>query len=174
MTVAIAIMIAMAVDILPTVMDEVYLSQKINHLNFICMKKLLLILLIFPLFASNTEKVYVCTGNTSARYHNISDCKGLKACKGTIEFVSLNAAKSKGKTPCGFCYPTNDTPPKIDTPLKHGEVYICTGSNSKRYHFSAECKGLQACRNEIKIISIGYAKQLQRTPCSFCNSQQKE
>ena len=47
-------------------------------------------------------------------------------------------------------------------------VYICTGPMSKRYHKSPRCRGLDNCSKEIKKVTIGYAKNLGRTPCKWC------
>lgn len=47
-------------------------------------------------------------------------------------------------------------------------VYICTGSSSKRYHRTTECKGLSNCKGEVKKITKAYAEQKGRTPCKLC------
>ena len=50
------------------------------------------------------EKVYICTGKYAKRYHKKENCRGLKSCKGDIEYIPLSEAKKQGKTPCGYCY----------------------------------------------------------------------
>lgn len=68
------------------------------------------ILFIFPLTTdseaqNNTSEqtVIICTGKYSKRYHN-SICRGMKACKGERQTVSLSDAKKMGLTKCGYCY----------------------------------------------------------------------
>lgn len=51
-----------------------------------------------------TETVYICTGGYSKRYHSTASCRGLNRCKGDIIDVSLEDAKSRGRTPCKICY----------------------------------------------------------------------
>ena len=47
-------------------------------------------------------------------------------------------------------------------------VYICTGSYSKRFHSTPDCKGLNNCKGVIKSISMSSAKNMGRTPCKVC------
>lgn len=47
-------------------------------------------------------------------------------------------------------------------------VYICTGSSSKRYHCDPGCKGLSRCSGEIEEISEEEAEDMGRTPCKIC------
>lgn len=47
-------------------------------------------------------------------------------------------------------------------------VYVCTGSKSKRYHKTNECKGLSKCSGSIKKVTIEEAKRMNRTPCKIC------
>lgn len=47
-------------------------------------------------------------------------------------------------------------------------VYICTGSSSKRYHCDHDCKGLSRCSGEIEEISEEEAEDMGRTPCKIC------
>jgi len=51
-------------------------------------------------------------------------------------------------------------------------VYICTGKSSKRYHKTDECRGLDNCSGDIKLITIEKAKQMGRTPCRVCYKEQ--
>ena len=48
------------------------------------------------------------------------------------------------------------------------KVYICTGPQSKRYHKTKDCKGLQSCSESIKKVSIEEAERIGRTPCGYC------
>jgi hypothetical protein len=48
--------------------------------------------------------VYVCMGNYATTYHSNSNCKGLRACKGGIERVSVEKAHGIGRRPCRICY----------------------------------------------------------------------
>lgn len=47
-------------------------------------------------------------------------------------------------------------------------VYICTGPSATTYHKTDECKGLNRCSREIKMVSIDKAKKMGRRPCKFC------
>jgi len=47
-------------------------------------------------------------------------------------------------------------------------VYICTGSNSIRYHKTSRCRGLSNCSGDIIKISIEEASQMGRTACKIC------
>jgi hypothetical protein len=47
-------------------------------------------------------------------------------------------------------------------------VYICTGTQSKRYHKTEDCIGLSKCSRSIEEISIEEAEELGRTPCGYC------
>lgn len=49
-------------------------------------------------------KVWVCTGESSERYHAHNDCKGLRNCRASVEEISLQEAESIGRTPCNKCY----------------------------------------------------------------------
>ena len=48
--------------------------------------------------------VYICTGETSTKYHCDPDCKGLSRCSGEIEEISEDEAEDMGRTPCKICY----------------------------------------------------------------------
>ena len=50
------------------------------------------------------ESVYICTGETSTKYHCDPDCRGLSRCSGEIEEVSEEEAENMGRTPCKICY----------------------------------------------------------------------
>lgn len=47
-------------------------------------------------------------------------------------------------------------------------VYICTGPQSKKYHKTENCRGLNKCSGSIKKITLDEAKQIGRTPCKIC------
>lgn len=48
--------------------------------------------------------VYICTGETSTKYHSDPDCHGLTRCSGEIEEVNEEEAENMGRTPCKICY----------------------------------------------------------------------
>ena len=52
----------------------------------------------------SNSKVWVCTGESSERYHAYSDCRGLSNCRASVEEISLQEAESMGRTPCRKCY----------------------------------------------------------------------
>jgi hypothetical protein len=78
------------------------------------MKKLLYSVLLLGSLASivnscepNTVSgatVYICTGPSSTKYHNRSNCSCLNSCSTAISSVSLSSAQSMGRTQCGCCY----------------------------------------------------------------------
>lgn len=52
--------------------------------------------------------------------------------------------------------------------VQRGNVYICTGGSSKRYHCDRDCKGLSRCSGEIEEVSEEEAEDMGRTPCKIC------
>lgn len=56
----------------------------------------------------------------------------------------------------------------ISTNNSKDNVYICTGTQSKRYHKTEDCIGLSKCSRSIEEISIEEAEELGRTPCGYC------
>ena len=70
---------------------------------------LVFFLLLLTVFVTNScigcgDKVYICTGGSSKRYHDDRDCRGLGNCSGAIRSVSLDEAEGMGRTPCRICY----------------------------------------------------------------------
>lgn len=55
--------------------------------------------------STNGNTVYICTGNSSNKYHADSKCRGLGGCKGSIKAMSKDEAIKMGRTPCGICEP---------------------------------------------------------------------
>lgn len=55
--------------------------------------------------STNDNTVYICTGNSSNKYHANSKCRGLGGCKGSIKAISKEEAIKMGRTPCGICKP---------------------------------------------------------------------
>ena len=54
--------------------------------------------------ADSSDNVFICTGESSERYHCDRDCRGLSRCSGEIEEVSEEEAEDMGRTPCKICY----------------------------------------------------------------------
>ena len=54
--------------------------------------------------AGSSDNVFICTGESSERYHCDRDCRGLSRCSGEIEEVSEGEAEDMGRTPCKICY----------------------------------------------------------------------
>lgn len=48
--------------------------------------------------------VYICTGETSTKYHSDPECRGLGRCSSEIEEVTEEEAEDMGRTPCKICY----------------------------------------------------------------------
>ncbi|MBQ9435102.1 MAG: hypothetical protein IJU33_03140 [Bacteroidales bacterium] len=54
---------------------------------------------------SGETYVYVCTGSSATKYHSHSNCRGLSACKGSVEKVTISKAENNmRRTPCKICY----------------------------------------------------------------------
>lgn len=68
------------------------------------MKTLLLSVFLFltNVTCKEAPTVYICDSSGAKRYHLSSTCKGLSNCQHKILKVSLDAAKRKGRTLCGF------------------------------------------------------------------------
>lgn len=68
--------------------------------------------------------------------------------------------------------PADIEPEKKESAVKSvdygGNVFICTGNSSKRYHCDPGCKGLSRCSGEIEEISEEEAEDMGRTPCKIC------
>jgi hypothetical protein len=67
--------------------------------------KIVLLLLSFTIFTSFAyvqSNVYICNGKYSKKYHYKKDCRGLSNCKSSITNVTLDVAKNKGRTLCGW------------------------------------------------------------------------
>lgn len=47
-------------------------------------------------------------------------------------------------------------------------VYICTGKYAKVYHSNKNCKGLDNCKGEVKLVSLETAKQQGKRACKLC------
>jgi hypothetical protein len=52
----------------------------------------------------SVEKVVICGGAYSKKYHKNSTCNGLTNCKGGLYEVSKSEALNKGRTACSICY----------------------------------------------------------------------
>jgi len=48
------------------------------------------------------------------------------------------------------------------------QVYICTGKYAKSYHATTSCRGMKACKGEIKKVSLSEAQKAGRKPCGYC------
>lgn len=69
------------------------------------MKKIVFIILLMVCFGcGHKDNVYICTGGSSARYHESSHCRGLSNCRGEVERIKLIEAQDMGRTPCRICY----------------------------------------------------------------------
>lgn len=50
------------------------------------------------------DRVYVCSSNSSTRYHAFRDCYGLDRCSKQVLTLSESEAEKRGYTPCKWCY----------------------------------------------------------------------
>lgn len=48
------------------------------------------------------------------------------------------------------------------------QVYICTGPQSRRYHNTRYCRGLESCSDDIELVDVSEAEDKGRTPCRIC------
>ena len=55
----------------------------------------------------------------------------------------------------------------ITSASKELQVYICKGPDSKRYHYTKECRGLKNCSTKIYEVTLSEAKKLERTLCRW-------
>ncbi|MAN27919.1 MAG: hypothetical protein CMH15_08625 [Mesonia sp.] len=46
-------------------------------------------------------------------------------------------------------------------------VFICDSQTAKKYHYTNDCRGLNACKACIKKISLEDAKKLKRSLCGW-------
>ena len=51
--------------------------------------------------------------------------------------------------------------------VANNEVTICMSKGSYAYH-SKTCRGVNACKSELKKVSIEEAKQMGRRECGYC------
>ncbi len=49
----------------------------------------------------------------------------------------------------------------------NADVYICNSSGASRYHYQKNCRGLNACKSEIKQITLKEAQKRKRTLCGW-------
>ncbi|WP_298547156.1 hypothetical protein [uncultured Aquimarina sp.] len=49
------------------------------------------------------------------------------------------------------------------------KVYICKGKQSKRYHYTEDCRGLSRCSTKIYKVTLSEAKELGRDLCGWEN-----
>lgn len=68
------------------------------------MKPLLLVLFFCSGMACNSAEtvVFLCDSTGARRYHLRRDCRGLKNCNYQLREVTINEAREKGKTRCGW------------------------------------------------------------------------
>lgn len=72
------------------------------------MKKKFLFIILVPLLIvgacafKEKSTVYICDSSTAKRYHYNSNCRGLNRCTHQIKSISLEEAKSIGRTICGY------------------------------------------------------------------------
>jgi len=51
--------------------------------------------------------------------------------------------------------------------VNYTDVYICNSLNGKKYHFTKSCRGLNACKSDIKKMTIEDAKKIGKTLCGW-------
>ena len=68
------------------------------------MKKLFLLVTTIMLLSSSippvASNVFICKSKSSKRYHLKEKCRGLSACKAGVSEITLEKAKSIGRTLC--------------------------------------------------------------------------
>lgn len=63
---------------------------------------ILLILFTTNLICKDSTNVYLCDSKGAKRYHRSSSCRGLNNCQSKILKTTLQVAKNKGRTLCGW------------------------------------------------------------------------
>lgn len=63
---------------------------------------ILLILFTTDLICTDSTSVYICDSSGAKRYHMSSRCRGLNNCQSKILKTTLQGAKNKGRTLCGW------------------------------------------------------------------------
>jgi len=48
------------------------------------------------------KNVYICNSTTSSKYHLKKNCRGLNACKKPTKEITLEDARERGRTLCGW------------------------------------------------------------------------
>ncbi len=48
------------------------------------------------------DQVYICNSTGAKKYHYKKNCRGLSNCKKEVKEISLEAAKERGRTLCGW------------------------------------------------------------------------
>ena len=80
-----------------------------------------------------------------------------------IMFIAITATMLLGFSSC------RNSHKRVSVPIdSNSKVWVCTGSNSKRYHAYNDCKGLSNCRASVKEISLQEAESMGCTPCKKC------
>jgi hypothetical protein len=51
--------------------------------------------------------------------------------------------------------------------ITYQDVFICNSKNGKKYHFTKNCRGLNACKASIKELSLADAKKIGKTICGW-------
>jgi hypothetical protein len=46
-------------------------------------------------------------------------------------------------------------------------VYICNSKSSKKYHYKKECRGLNACKQEVVSVKKSQAQDLGLSLCGW-------
>lgn len=55
----------------------------------------------------------------------------------------------------------------ISPDITYQDVYICNSKNAKKYHLKKNCRGLSACKADIKKLSLEKAKNIGKTLCGW-------
>ncbi len=64
---------------------------------------------------------------------------------------------------------TISSAPMGSAPKFSGNVWICNGKTSKKYHSDQDCKGLRNCTHELVEVSAQEAEdEYRRRPCKLC------
>ncbi|MFI5161221.1 MAG: hypothetical protein ACHQHN_08080 [Sphingobacteriales bacterium] len=67
------------------------------------MKILLMLLVLFSgITCRDTTTVYICDSRGAKRYHLTANCRGLSNCSHRIIRMTMDEAKKRGKTLCGW------------------------------------------------------------------------
>ncbi|UJH90587.1 hypothetical protein LZ575_17640 [Antarcticibacterium sp. 1MA-6-2] len=66
-----------------------------------------------------------------------------------------------------LCVAALSTSATVYVPFTVQDVFICDSKGGKKYHFNKNCRGLSACKAQIKKLTLTDAKKLGKDICGW-------